>query len=75
MAGSKAANVLLEANNKKMMDTTRQLGAGSSPTVSTDGSIVTTAIDAHKGRDVATMNIPKTFLHAKTDEHIIILLR
>ena len=44
-------------------------------TVSTDGSIVTTAIDAHEGRDVATMNIPTTFLHAKTDGHIIMLLR
>jgi hypothetical protein len=49
--------------------------AGSSPTVSTDGLIVTTAIDAHEGRDVATMDIPVAYLHAENDGHIIMLLR
>ena len=49
--------------------------AGSSPTVSTDGLIVTTAIDAHEGRDVANMDIPIAFLHAKNNGHIIMLLR
>ena len=39
--------------------------AGSSPTVSTDGLIVTIAIDAHEGKDVATMDTPIAFLYAK----------
>ena len=37
--------------------------AGSSPTVSTYGVIVTTAIDTREGGDVATMDIPTAFLH------------
>ena len=37
--------------------------------------IVTTAIDAHEGQDVATMDIPTAFIHAKNDGHIIVLLR
>ena len=43
--------------------------------MSTDGLIVTTAIDAHEGRDVATMDIPVAYLHAKNDGHIIMLLQ
>ena len=49
--------------------------AGSSPTISTDGLIVTTAIYAHKGRDVATIDIPTAFPHAKKDGYITMLLR
>ena len=49
--------------------------AGSSPTVSTDGLIITTAIYAHKGRDVVTLDIPGAFLHTTNDEHIIMLLK
>ena len=37
---------------------------GSSSTISTDGLIVTMAIDAHEVRDVATMDISTAFLHA-----------
>ena len=47
---------------------------GSSPTVSIDGLIVTTAVDAHEERDVATLDIPSAFLRAVNDEHIIMLL-
>ena len=36
--------------------------AGSSPTVSTDGLIITTAIDAHEERDVATVDVRGAFL-------------
>ena len=49
--------------------------AGSSHTVSTDGLIVTTAVDTHEERDVATLNIPPAFLHVENDEHIIVLLK
>ena len=48
---------------------------GSSLTVSTDGLIVTTAIDVHEGRDVVTMDIPGVFLHTTNDEHITMLLK
>ena len=64
--------MLLEAN--KIFEEYDK-AAGSSPTVSTDELIVTTAIDAHEGRDVATMDIPVAYLHAENDGHIIMLLR
>ena len=48
--------------------------AGSSPTDSTDGVIVTTAIDVHEERDVASLDIPTAILRADNDEHIIMLL-
>ena len=48
---------------------------GASPTVSTDGLIVTAAIDAHENRDVAIMDIPGAFLQAKNEENILMLLR
>ena len=46
----------------------------SSPTVSNDGVIITTAIDTHKEHNVAIMDIPGTFLN-KEDEFVLILLQ
>ena len=46
---------------------------GSSPTVSIDGLIVTTAIDVHEERYMATIDTPSAFLHAINDEHTIML--
>ena len=46
-----------------------------SPTVSTDGLIITTAIDAHEERDVAIVDIPGAFLQADNDEFVLMLLR
>ena len=43
--------------------------------MSTDGLIVTAAIDAHENRDVAIMDIPGAFLQAKNEENILMLLR
>ncbi len=40
-----------------------------------DRVIITTAIDAHKGRDVAIMDIPGTFLNTENDEFVIMLLQ
>ena len=48
---------------------------GTSPTVSTDGLIITTAIDGYEGRDVAIMDIPGAFLQAENDEFVLMLLR
>ena len=45
-----------------------------SPTVSTDGLIVTCAIDTQKKRDVANCDLPGAFTHRENDEYIIIQL-
>ena len=37
---------------------------GASPTIATDSIMITAAIDAHKQRDVATIDIPSAYLHA-----------
>ena len=36
---------------------------------------ITSAIEAHEGRDVITMDMPGAFLHADTDEEVHMLLR
>ena len=46
-----------------------------STTCSNEGILITSAIKAHKERDVATIDIPMAFLHAHTDELIYMLLR
>jgi hypothetical protein len=43
--------------------------------VATDSVFITSAIEAHEGREVITMDIPGAFLHAETDEEIHMLLR
>jgi len=49
----------------------------SSPTVSTKALFISCVIDAHEGRDVATVDIPGAFLQAnlKKDEEIYMVLR
>ena len=47
----------------------------SSPTVSNEGVMITCAIEAHLGSDVACIDVPGAFLHAKTDEEILMLLK
>ena len=37
--------------------------------------MITCAIEAHLGSDVACIDVPGAFLHAKTDEEILILLK
>ena len=48
---------------------------GISPTISTDGLLITCAIDGYEGQDVCTIYIPGTFLQAENGEFVIILLR
>jgi hypothetical protein len=43
--------------------------------VATDSVFITSAIEAHEGQEVITMDIPGAFLHAKTDKEIHMLLR
>ena len=46
-----------------------------SPTVANENIFITSAIDPHERTDVATINISGTFLHADSDEHIIVVLK
>ena len=49
--------------------------AGSSPTVTTKGLILSTAIDTHEGRDTAIVDVDNAFLQADNDEEILMKLR
>lgn len=45
-----------------------------SPTVSTDALFITSTIAAHERRDVASTDIPGAFLHADTDQYVLMRL-
>ena len=45
------------------------------PTVTTDGVIMTSTIEAHEGRDVAVADIPNAFLIANNYERNLIILK
>ena len=45
----------------------------SPPTVSNEEIMITCAIEAHLGNDVACIDVPGAFLHAKADEAILML--
>jgi hypothetical protein len=44
-------------------------------TVATESVFITALINAHKGWDVATFDIPGAFLHAHSDEDITMILK
>ena len=46
-----------------------------SPTVSTDGVILTSTIEAHEERDVAVIDVPNAFLNANNNEKTLMLLK
>ena len=46
-----------------------------SPTVSTDGVIITSVIEAYKGCDVAVVDLPNAFLNAINSEQTLMLLK
>jgi hypothetical protein len=48
---------------------------GALPTVATDNILISATIDAHKGRDAATIDIPGAFLNAYNDKKMIMLLK
>ncbi len=43
--------------------------------VATDSILISATIDAHKGRDVATINIPGAFLNAYNNKETIMLMK
>ena len=45
------------------------------PTVSMDGVILTSTIEAHEGRDVAVNDLPNVFLNADNNEQTLVLLK
>ncbi len=48
---------------------------GASPTVTTNSILISATIDAHKGRDAATINISCAFLNAYNNKETIILMK
>ena len=46
-----------------------------SPTATIEGIFITSAIEAHEGRDVATIDCPGAFLSALSDEHVHMVLK
>ena len=46
-----------------------------SPTVSTDGVLITSAIEAHEGRHIATCDLPGAYLNTDNNEETIMLLK
>ena len=75
-------------NQKRNLDIKARLVAGGdkqkgilskedvgSPTVATESIMITSVIDAHQKRDVATVDIPNAFIQTKVDERIIVCLR
>jgi hypothetical protein len=46
-----------------------------SPTIATNSIMITTAIDAHERRNVATIDIPGAFLHAYNNKETFMLLK
>ena len=50
-------------------------GAATSPTVLTESVLITAAIEATEGRDVAVIDLPGAFLHAEMDEVVHMVLR
>jgi hypothetical protein len=54
---------------------TAEPGAATSPTVSLEYVIITSTIEAYKGREVAVVDIPGAYLSADMDEEKIMLLR
>ena len=46
-----------------------------SPTCSTDAVIITSVMDAHEGRDVATADMPGAYLHKDNNQDTVMLLR
>ena len=47
----------------------------SSLTVTTDGVIITSTIEAHEGLDVATADLPNAHLHVDNNEQTLMLLK
>lgn len=62
------------ADGRKQHDY-RKKEYASSPTVSLEAILITSAISAHEQRDVATIGIHGAYLHTDTDEDVIMQLK
>jgi hypothetical protein len=62
------------ANGSKQRSYIKKEDAAS-PTVSTDSIFITAAIEAHEQRDVALVDIPGAYLHAETDENVMMCFK
>ena len=45
-----------------------------SPTFITESVLITTALEAHEVQDMATLDIPRAYIHTEMDEDVIIFL-
>jgi hypothetical protein len=63
------------ANRRKQKDGTWAKQDTTSPTVAMESVFITAVIHAHKGRNVASFDIPGAFLHADVDEDIGMVLK
>ena len=50
-------------------------GEATSPTVSTNAVLITSAIDAHEGKVVAVIDLSVAFLHAEMDDVVYMVMR
>ena len=48
---------------------------GTSPTIAMDSIMITAAIEAHKRRNVATIDIPGAYLHVYNNKETLMLLK
>ncbi len=55
------------ADGRKQRETAIK-GEAASPKVCVESIFITAAIEAHEGRDVATVDLPSAYLHAENDE-------
>ena len=70
----------IKARNVSRVDKQRTFNGyvkfnASSPVVSMDRVIITTAIDAYEGCNVVIMDIPGTFLNIENNEFVLMLLQ
>ena len=63
------------AANRDSTKVTYEKFDGSSPTARTDSVVMTGAIDAHEGRNIAIIDVENDFLQSENDQMIIMRIR
>jgi hypothetical protein len=62
-------------SSKKCLEPSYKKEDGASPMVATDSILISATIDAHKGCNIATIDIPGAFMNAYNDKDTIMLLK
>jgi hypothetical protein len=62
------------ADGRKQRETATP-GDAASPTVSVESVMITAAVEAHDGRDVAVLDVPGAFLSADMEDEVLMTLR